>query len=407
MSRRISRAAARPSVFLAVAMSPNKIGGLEIFSAELARQLDKEGWNLTLCFEDAPPPLVEAFLLAPGNVSLTVMREQLGMGLSNAREFLQLLRRYRPRVLLYSLGGVVRWWPLMGWLTGVRRRVYFDGTSRTAKTYGYRASRPIRILMRSIALIAIILLGTAAWFAIANRNSGSPLRISQYTQFTHNGHAGSVYGTDGSRLYLTHTLTFSIEQVAVSGGEIETVPSIKLPKPFLSDVSPDGSTLLVQSLKTDVLSMPLYTVQVVGGAHRYLADAIIASGTWSPDGKHVAYSIPNGDINVINSDGTGAHKLASVGGAAYPLNWSPDGSKIRFSKDDLGSLWEITSSGSNLHQVLAGWHPSDGKCCGRWSPDGKFLSFSPRFKDPIPHPKSTLSMSGAGYFVCQPKTGFC
>ena len=132
-----------------------------------------------------------------------------------------------------------------------------------------------------------------------------------------------VMGTDGSRLYLTHLFTFSIDQVAVSGGEIETVPSITLPNPFLVDVSPDGSTLLVQSFRADTPSLPLYTVQVVGGAHRYLADAIIASGTWSPDGKLVAYSTLNGDINIINSDGTGAHKLASVGGAACPLSLVP------------------------------------------------------------------------------------
>ena len=167
---------------------------------------------------------------------------------------------------------------------------------------------------------------------------------------------------------------FSIDEVAVSGGEIETVPSITLPNPFLVDVSPDGSTLLVQSFRAETPSLPLYTVQVVGGAHRYLADATIAGGTWSPDGKLVAYSTPNGDINVINSDGTGAHKLASVGGAAFPLSWSPDGSTIRFSRD-LRSLWEITSSGSNLHQLLPGWHPSEQKCCGRWSPDGGFFVF--------------------------------
>ena len=186
--------------------------------------------------------------------------------------------------------------------------------------------------MWSIALIAVILLAAVAWFAIANRNSGPPLRISEYTQLTHNGHAGYVAGTDGSRLYLTHAVRFSIDQVAVSGGEIEPVPSISLPNPFLFDVSPDGSTLLVQSFKARSLSLPLYTVQVVGGAHRYLADATLASGTWSPDGKLVAYSTPNGDINIINSDGTGAHKLASVGGVAYPISWSPDGSTIRFSK---------------------------------------------------------------------------
>jgi serine/threonine protein kinase/Tol biopolymer transport system component len=242
-----------------------------------------------------------------------------------------------------------------------------------------------RAVVSSIGLIAGILLGTAAWFAIANRNSGSPIRISQYTQLTHNGHAGSVWGTDGSRLYLTHLTVFSIEQVAVSGGEIEAVPSIKLPNPFLSDVSPDGSTLLVQSWGKDMLSMPLYTVQVVGGAHRYLAGSAIASATWSPDGRLVAYSVPNGDINIINSDGTGAHKLASVGSPAYPLIWSPDGSKIRFSKNDLGSLWEIASNGSNLHQLLAGWHPSDGKCCGKWSPNGEFFVFlgGPQGSDPL------------------------
>jgi Tol biopolymer transport system component len=113
----------------------------------------------------------------------------------------------------------------------------------------------------------------------------------------------------------------------------------------------------------------------MGGAHRYLADSTIASGTWSPHGKLVAYSTLNGDINVINIDGTGAHKLASVGGAVYPLNWSPDGSKILSSRDDLKSLWEMTSSGSSLHQLLPGWHPSEPKCCGGWSPDGRFFVF--------------------------------
>ena len=47
----------------------------------------------------------------------------------------------------------------------------------------------------------------------------------------------------------------------------------------------------------------------------------------------MAYTTPNGDLNVVNSDGTGAHKLASVGGDAFPLSWSPDGSTIRFSRD--------------------------------------------------------------------------
>jgi eukaryotic-like serine/threonine-protein kinase len=121
-------------------------------------------------------------------------------------------------------------------------------------------------------------------------------------------------------------------------------------------------------------SAPLYAVQVVGGSHRYLADAVNA--TWSPDGKLLAFSTMNDDIDIINSDGTGAHKLASVGGATSNLSWSPDGKTIRFNRDNSNSIWEITSSGSNLHVWLAGWQPSRWTCCGRWSPDGEFFASS-------------------------------
>jgi eukaryotic-like serine/threonine-protein kinase len=97
----------------------------------------------------------------------------------------------------------------------------------------------------------VILLTAVTWFEIETRNTTVPLRVSDYTQLTHNGHAGYVVGTDGSRLYLTHVVRFSVDQVAVSGGEIETVPSITLPNPFLVDVSPDGSSLLIQSFMAD------------------------------------------------------------------------------------------------------------------------------------------------------------
>jgi Tol biopolymer transport system component len=231
---------------------------------------------------------------------------------------------------------------------------------------------PRRALAWSIALIAVISLVAVAWFEIGNRDAAALLRISEYTQLTHNGHAGLVMGTDGSRLYM-HTPFGLSTEVAASGGEIEPVPSIRLPNPELVDVSPDGSTFLVKSYEKGFsASAPLYSVQVVGGSHRYLADGVDA--TWSPDDKSVAYTTPNGDLNLINSDGAGAHKLASLGGAAYALRWSPDGSTIRLSRDNFGSIWGITSSGSNLHQLLAGWHPSE-KCCGRWSPDGEFFIF--------------------------------
>ena len=57
----------------------------------------------------------------------------------------------------------------------------------------------------------------------------------------------------------------------------------------------------------------------------------------------------------------------------YNLSWSPDGSTIRFTRDH--ALWEVSSNGANLHQLLPGWHSSSLKCCGRWTPDGEFFLF--------------------------------
>ena len=57
----------------------------------------------------------------------------------------------------------------------------------------------------------------------------------------------------------------------------------------------------------------------------------------------------------------------------YDLSWSPDGSKIRFTRNH--ALWEVSSSGANLHQLLPGWHSPYLKCCGRWTPDGEFFLF--------------------------------
>lgn len=36
----------------------------------------------------------------------------------------------------------------------------------------------------------------------------------------------------------------------------------------------------------------------------------------------------------------------------------------------------MSSSGSNLHQLLAGWNTSNNKCCGTWSPGGEYFVFN-------------------------------
>ncbi len=142
----------RPRVLIAQAVSPDKIGGMEVFAVELARQLGQAGWDAVLSFEDDPGEDVRAYLLSPGNVKLEVIRNQVGMGWRDAWRFVRVLRRHRPTAVLYSLGGVVRWWPMLGARFGVRRSVYFDQTSRTAAAMRYKASRGVRRMMASLTL---------------------------------------------------------------------------------------------------------------------------------------------------------------------------------------------------------------------------------------------------------------
>jgi Tol biopolymer transport system component len=62
-----------------------------------------------------------------------------------------------------------------------------------------------------------------------------------------------------------------------------------------------------------------------------------------------------------------------VGGVADSLSWSPNGRTIRFFVGN--SMWEMSSDGSNIHQLLKDWHVSNMKCCSRWSPDGEYFVF--------------------------------
>jgi DNA-binding winged helix-turn-helix (wHTH) protein len=219
---------------------------------------------------------------------------------------------------------------------------------------------------------SILCLAGAIWYL---HRPLPPPRVTGYTQITHDGHRKALSGTDGSRLYFYEMLgdasSGGIAQVAISGGVIGQIP-VGLPSPMLVDVSPDGSNLLVISVpEGDNSDYPLWNVRALGGSTRRLGEASDAS--YSPDGNSVVFAKAKDGIWLVRTDGTAAHKLASLGGYIVRLAWSPDGTAIRFTKD--GSIWEMTSDGSNPHDLLSGWHTSSERCCGRWTHDGKFFVF--------------------------------
>ena len=122
-----------------------------------------------------------------------------------------------------------------------------------------------------------------------------PLRVTGYTQITHDGHQKVLVGTDGTRLYFNQMYgplqPESIAEVDVSGGEIAPVP-VALLNPFLVDVSPDGSGFLVYSLKEEMSLHTLWNVRILGGSARRLTDGYRSSAcaAFSPDGNSAAYA---------------------------------------------------------------------------------------------------------------------
>ncbi len=107
--------------------------------------------------------------------------------------------------------------------------------------------------------------------------------------------------------------------------------------------------------------------------------------SWSPDGKKIAFQAyvepsPPGDpihLFVMNADGTGVVDVSgSVGliAAGAPV-WSPDGSTIAF--DVIGDanvqIWLVKADGSGLHRL--GRDGFDNRL-GEWSPDGSRIAYS-------------------------------
>ncbi len=233
------------------------------------------------------------------------------------------------------------------------------------------AQRPKRLRGRLLAGSGVLILCLAGTGWYLHRPLPPP-RITGYTPITRDGHKKYVDGTDGSRLYFTQMQPNSINEVGVAGGEVARIP-VALPGFFWSlDISPDGSSLLVTSLERESIGNSLWIVRVLGGTSRFIGHS--RSAAFSPDGNNIVYATDPGELWLAHSDGTGGHKLASIGAGIDNVRWSPDGKVIRFFRD--GALWEISADGASLHELLPGWQNRGSECCGHWTPDGKFYIFT-------------------------------
>ena len=141
------------------------------------------------------------------------------------------------------------------------------------------ATPQVRLRRRGWALAgaasAAVLVAGAAWYLLRPL---PPPHITEYKQLTHDGHEKWPKGTDGNRVYFWHIVGGPISQVVVSGGEIAPVP-VALPKvSHVESVSPDGSSLIVDTEEKGVVfDRPQWIVSVLGNPLHRLPDGAQAT----------------------------------------------------------------------------------------------------------------------------------
>ena len=228
---------------------------------------------------------------------------------------------------------------------------------------------------------AAVILVAAMLIELA-REPAAPLAES-YMQLTHDGLQKTLIGTDGARLYLSLT-TSAVNHLAVLDLADRDESTIAL---AASDMQPitvasDGSAVMVAEGRGFPFRGAFWSVPVVGGSPRRLADVVGTTGAWSADQQRLAYA-DGGNLYLANADGSNPHKLRNVDRQIDRIAWSPDGRTLALSESqgfgaDIGahSVWEMGADGSNPHQLLAGWHNPPDECCVTWTPDGKFFLFA-------------------------------
>ncbi|MFN8418012.1 MAG: DPP IV N-terminal domain-containing protein [Anaerolineae bacterium] len=104
-------------------------------------------------------------------------------------------------------------------------------------------------------------------------------------------------------------------------------------------------------------------------------------GSWSPDGSKIIYSRHqsrgdgSGDLWLMNADGSEQTQLTSLPGSEFLPSWSPDGSKIIFiyGVDGASDIYVMNANGSDAHALVK---TDSAEYLPVWSPDGTKILFT-------------------------------
>ncbi|MDA0330051.1 MAG: hypothetical protein O2958_13725 [Gemmatimonadetes bacterium] len=157
-----------------------------------------------------------------------------------------------------------------------------------------------------------------------------------------------------------------------------------IPTRFIEQVAPsDASRIAFSSNRAG--NWDVFTMDPHGGNLIQVTDdaALDASPTISPDRTKVIFASDrdgNSELYVKNSDGSGvATRLTITPDAEWDANYSPNGSRIAFTFEPVGSAnWDLYSMATNGSDLVQLTDTPEWDANPDWSPDGLRIAFESR-----------------------------
>lgn len=175
---------------------------------------------------------------------------------------------------------------------------------------------------------------------------------------------GPAWSSDGRRLAWSRNAEIWTMSASGTGKRRLVARS----KPWHEHYSPawHGSAIVysstrVSAFNTELFRAPAKRLTFTKGSDGVLGDDSMPD--FSPDGRRIAFTSnrdEQGEIYVMNADGSGQKRLTRRAGDDWAPDVSPDGERIAFTQLP-GTIWTMNADGTRLRKLTAGtdadWRP--------------------------------------------------